>query len=154
MRALALLLLLAGPAAGRESDEFEGRPSILFPGGLILYQDTSGPLSFGALTPKDRPSGSALLGPVSARSCQHGLALPVTASLRPTTISGARGEGSYRKALTRLAAKYPDLGGILDVKVDMHAVSILGFYRRLCTEVNALGFRKPEPGPSPAPSPR
>lgn len=138
--------MLVGPAAARqESDEFEGKPSILFPGGLLLYQDTSGPLSLAALTPKDMPVGSELLGEVSARSCQHGLAIPVTASFRPTTISGAKGQGSYRKALARLASKYPDLDGIVDVKVDMHTLSVLGVYRRLCTEINALGFRRRGP---------
>ena len=74
-------------------------------------------------------------------SCQHGLSIPVTASIRPTTVSGAAGNGGYNKTLAGILKARPDLAGIYDVKVDVHTISILGFYRRTCTEILARGFR-------------
>ena len=34
-----------------------------------------------------------------------------------------------------------EIRGIYDVKVDLQQISILGVYRRVCTEVSALGFQ-------------
>lgn len=144
MRILVLLLALAAPAcAQRESDEFEGTPAVLRMGGLLIYHDTKAPMSFAAMTPKDLPPGAILTGEVRGRACQHGLAVPLSATFRATTISGAKGDGGYEKALQVLAKAHPELSGVFDVKVDLHTRSILGFYRRLCTEVSALGFRLP-----------
>lgn len=126
-----------------ESDEFEGAPAVLRVGGLLVYHDTNAPLGFTAMTPKDLPVGAVLAGEVRARACQHGLAVPLTASLRATTVSGAKGDGGYREALVVLAKNHPGLAGVFDVKVDLHSISILGIYRRLCTEISALGFRLP-----------
>ena len=58
MSALALLLaaLLAGPAAARgENEDDQALPSLLRPGGLLLFQSSTAPMSFVAMTPRDVP---------------------------------------------------------------------------------------------------
>ena len=143
-RILLLLALWAGPAAAQE-DSSQAMPSILRMGGLSLFNDTQGPLSFVSMTPREVPAGARLLGEVTGRSCQHGLAIPLAASLRATTLSGTLGKGGYDKALADLKSRRPDVDGVYDVKVDLHLRSILGFYKRLCTEVTARGFALPSP---------
>jgi hypothetical protein len=108
---------------------------------MTIFYNSEGPLSFATPTPGEIPPGAQDAGEVRGRTCQHGLAIPVTASFRPTTVSGAAGDGGYRKTLAVILKARPDLAGIYDVKVDLHNLSILGFYRRLCTEVSARGFR-------------
>lgn len=140
--ALAVALLSSpGPAGAGEGHSYEANPGLLRMGGLLLFYNIRAPLSFVTMTPGGLPEGSALAGEVSGRSCQHGLAIPVTASLRPTTLSGAGGDGGYEKALAALRKAHPGLAGIYDVKVDLHTISVLGFYRRVCTEILARGFK-------------
>jgi hypothetical protein len=69
------------------------------------------------------------------------LAIPISTSILSTTVSGAAGNGGYNKTLAGLLKARPDLAGIYDVKVDVQTLSILGFYRRSCTEILARGFR-------------
>jgi hypothetical protein len=109
--------------------------------GLIVFYGTEGPLSFQTLAYRELPPGSRLAGEVKGRGCQHGLSIPLSASLRPTSVSGAFGRGGFGKALEDIRKARPELDGIVDVKVDSHFFSILGIYRRLCTEVTAQGFR-------------
>jgi hypothetical protein len=135
------VILMAVPAVRAQETGTSARPGLISPGGLILFYASEGPLSFQTLTPGELPAGSRDAGEVRGRSCQHGLAIPVAASLRPTTISGAAGNGGYNKTLTGIFKARPDLAGIYDVKVDVETLSILGFYRRICTEILARGFR-------------
>ncbi len=135
-----LAALLAVPARAQE-DGTSASPSLIRPGGMTVFYNSEGPMSFVTPTPKDLPPGARDAGEVKGRTCQHGVSIPVTASFRPTTVSGAAGDGGYRKTLAAILKDRPDLAGIYDVKVDMHNLSILGFYRRLCTEVLARGFR-------------
>lgn len=136
-----LAALLAAPPARAQEDGTSARPALMRPGGLTVFNFSEGPMSFVTPTPKDLPPGARDAGEVKGRTCQHGVSMPVTASFRPTTVSGAAGDGGYRKTLAAILKDRPDLAGIYDVKVDMHNLSILGFYRRLCTEVLARGFR-------------
>jgi hypothetical protein len=39
-----------------------------------------------------------------------------------------------------IQSRSSELDGIFDVKVDVHKFSILGIYRRECTEITARGF--------------
>lgn len=137
---LLLLALLALPASAQEDGE-AARPGPLRMGGFNLYSDVDSPMSLVTMTPKEVPAGAVLLGEVEARSCQHGVAVPITASFQPTTISGAGGDGSYAKALAALKKKRPEIRGLYDVRADFHLLSILGFYRRLCVEVTARAFK-------------
>lgn len=135
-----LAALLAVPAPAQE-DGTSARPALMRPGGMTVFNISEGPLSFATPTPGDLPPGARDAGEVRGRTCQHGLSIPVTASFRPTTVSGAAGDGGYKKTLAAILKDRPDLAGVYDVKIDMHNLSILGFYRRLCTEVSARGFR-------------
>ncbi|MBI5240406.1 MAG: hypothetical protein HY926_08025 [Elusimicrobia bacterium] len=136
-----LAVLLAAPPARAQEDGTSARPGLIKPGGLTLFYNSEGPLSFATPTPGDLPPGAKDAGEVRGRTCQHGLSIPVTASIRPTTVSGAAGNGGYQKTLAAMLKDRPDLAGIYDVKVDIQTLSILGFYRRVCTEILARGFR-------------
>lgn len=152
MRRAALALLLAAAAASTagaagENEEDDALPSMNRTGGLVLFYDSTGPMSFVAMTPRDVPSGARALGTVRGRSCQRGLSIPLSASVRATSISAGFGDGSYRKAIEDIKAKNPDLAGIYDVRVDLGQFSVLGgLYRSLCTYVSARGFALPSKG--------
>lgn len=143
LAALALVLALVAPAfAAGEGDEDGAVPDMMTTGGLVLYYDSTGPMSFVTMTPKDVPSGARLLGEVSGESCQRGLSVPIAVQLNATSLSGVYGDGGYRKALEAIKKAHPDLAGIYDVKTDLELFSILGVYRTLCTVVAARGFAK------------
>lgn len=129
-----------------EKDEWESNNGLMAPpGSLILFYDSQGPLSFVAMSPRELPADAVLMGEVYARTCQYGLGIPIIPPTSPTSsgtsISGVKGNGSYQKTLLRLKARYPELRGIFDVRVDDHTTSILAIFRRLCTEITARGFR-------------
>jgi len=143
MKRLMLVLFvfnLSGWAAARES--YEAKPGLIPPGGLVLFFNSAGPLSYVTLTHHDLPPQATDMGPVQSRSCQYAIAAPITASFSTrTSISGASGNGTYDKALQNLRALHPGLEGIYDVKVDLHDTSFLGIFTRLCTEISARGYR-------------
>ena len=139
---LLAVLALCAPLSAQE-DGTSAAPGLAKPGGLLILWASQGPLSYMTLTPGELPSGAVDAGEVKGDSCQHGLSVPVTANFRGTTISGAGGDGGYRKALAAALKARPGLDGIYDVKVDVHLVSILGVYRRTCVEIVGRGFRRP-----------
>ncbi len=144
---IALLLLLLAPfarAAG-ENDGDTAVPGLIPAGSLMLFYDSSGPLSFVTMTPKDKPKGAFELGTVTGSSCQHGLSVPLSADVRGTSITGAYGNGSFVKAVGQIKAEHPTASGIYDVRVDQRVFSILGIYRKLCTEVTARAFAAAKP---------
>ena len=108
-----------------------------------MFYKTVGPLSFVTMTPKDRPKGAREFGTVRGNSCQHGLSVPISADVRGTSISGAYGDGSFGKALAQIKKEKPEVLGIYDVRTDMKVFSILGIYKKLCTEVTARAFGAP-----------
>ena len=81
------------------------------------------------------------MGPVTGHSCQFSLSVPITASVRSSSFSGAIGNGTYNKILRTIAADHPGLLGIYNVKTDLHYISVLGVFGKLCTEVTAEGYR-------------
>jgi hypothetical protein len=138
---VAVLLALAPVArAAGENDEDTAVPSLIPAGSFMLYYDSSGPLSFVAMTPKDKPKGAPELGTVRGVSCQHGLSIPLSADVRGTSITGAVGNGSFVKAINEIKKAKPEVMGIYDVRTDLRVFSILGIYRKLCTEVTARAF--------------
>jgi hypothetical protein len=130
-----LLALAAAPAAAiGENDDDSAVPSM----------NRTGPMSFVAMTPRDVPKDARMLGEVRGRSCQRGVSIPLSATIRATSVSAGFGDGSYKKAVEDIKTKHPDLVGLFDVKVDLGQFSILGgLYRSLCTYVSARGFAAP-----------
>lgn len=141
---LAVLLLgLSAPVFARgENDEDTATPGLIPAGSLMLFYDSEGPLSFVTMTPKDRPASARELGLVKGVVCQHGLSIPLSADVRGTSITGAVGNGSFAKAVAQIKKDHPEATGIYDVRTDMRVFSILGIYRKLCTEVVARAFAK------------
>src|SRR5689334_10053086 len=120
---LALPLFLSSAALSRET--YEAKPALEMPGGLILFYQSEGPLSYESLLRREVPPGVTEAGPVATESCQYGLAVPLSLSPSRISISAAAGNGGFEKALQRLREKHPDLLGVHDVMVDMHTTSVL-----------------------------
>lgn len=144
MRFLLAVLLLASlaPAAWArgENDGDVASPSLIRTGNFTIFYKTEGPLSFVTMTPKDRPKDARELGTVKGSSCQHGLSVPISADIRGNSISGAYGDGGFGKALAHIKKQKPEVSGIYDVRTDMKMFSLLGIYKKLCTEVTARAF--------------
>lgn len=139
---VAVLLFSLAPLASAtgEGDQEDAIPNLIPASGIMVFYKSSGPLSFVTMTPKDRPAGARELGTVKGVSCQHGLSIPLAAQLNATSVSGGYGDGSFKKALERIKAAHPETAGIYDVRSDLRVFSILGIYRKLCTEVTARAF--------------
>lgn len=123
-----------------ENDGDTALPGLITTGNFTVFYKTEGPLSFVTMTPKDRPKDARELGTVKGTSCQHGLSVPISADVRGTSISGAYGDGSFGKALAQIKKAKPEVIGIYDVRTDMRVFSLLGIYKKLCTEVTARAF--------------
>ena len=145
MKALLLFACLALPPAAQaqQEDLGEARVGLIAPGGILLFFDSVGPMSYVTMTPKDLPADAIPAGEVRGEGCQHSLSIPLGSPLSPArqSISGAGGRGGFGKALRMIRERNPGLRGLYDVKVDDHVLSILGFYRRLCVEITARAFR-------------
>jgi hypothetical protein len=138
---IGLLLFLAAPAfAIGENDDYGAVPGMIRTGGLLLFYETTGPMSFVAMTPRDVPVNARPIGEVKGVTCQRGLSVPIAANINAMSVSGGYGDGGFARALSKMKKEHPDLVGIYDVKTDMSVFSILGFYRSLCIEVTARGF--------------
>ncbi len=126
---------------------YEADFGLIFVGTFMLFYDSEGPLSYQTLTPRESPDDAVLLGEVAGESCQHGVSIPIILSANDRfSVSGAKGDGSVKKALRDLRQKHPEVEGIFDVKIDVHQLSVLlGIYQRDCTEVVAQGFRLARP---------
>ncbi|MBI3298421.1 MAG: hypothetical protein HYZ75_09680 [Elusimicrobia bacterium] len=133
--------LVAAPAAAQNEEGEAARPSLVRPGGFLLFYDSQGPLSFVAPTRRELPPDAVDIGEVRASACQHGLSIPLSLSLRASSISAAAGRGGFERTMEKLKTTHPDLRGVYDVKVDERITSILGVWRRVCAEVTARGFR-------------
>ena len=145
MRSLAALVLAAAlcprAAAIGENDDDDAFPALNWPGGLVLYMNQTAPMSFVAMTPRDVPKGARQLGELQAKVCQRGVAIPLAADPRSTSVSGAFGDGGFKRAVEQMKKERPELAGIYDVKVDLELFSVLGgLYRALCTCVSARGY--------------
>jgi hypothetical protein len=151
--AAALAAAAAGPcaAAGDGDDDF-ALPMMQTTGGLVLYYNSTGPLSFLSMTPKDVPAGARLIPEVRGVTCQRGLSIPITATIQATDISGVYGDGGYIKSLAKIKKENPGVIGIYDVRVDLEIFSILGFYKSTCTIVTARAFSLAGGDPSKPPA--
>lgn len=134
-------VMLAIPAAADNDEGEDAAPSLVRPGGFMLFYDSVGPLSFVASTRRELPADAVDIGEVRASACQHGLSIPISLSLRGNSVSGVAGRGGFEKTLAKIKEAHPELRGIYDVKVDQRTTSVLGLWRRVCAEVTARGFR-------------
>lgn len=137
-RSAALALLLCAIPAGAQT--YGARPGLLRMSGIVLFYDVRGPLSAQAMTRRELPAAWRPAGEVRGRGCQHGLSIPLSASLRPTSLAGAAGDGGYERAVAQIRREHPELAGLYDLRADVHHLSILGVYRRRCVEVTARGL--------------
>ena len=148
--ALLVSGLLFLTACSSPGPAYEANSGLIFVGTLVVYYDSEGPLSYQTITPWELPKDGIPIGEVMGDSCQHGLSIPIIYSATDRiSLSGAAGDGSYRKALRDIARKHPDIYGLYDVKVDIQRLSILTIYSRSCTIVVAQGFKRKGATPIP-----
>jgi hypothetical protein len=143
MPAVILVCLLVVSACAQKPS-YRASSDLIFVGALMVFYDSEAPLSYQTLTTQEMPKDAILLGEVEGDSCQQGLSIPIFFS--PTnwvSVSGAKGNGSFKKALLDIREQHPDLTGLYDVKVDIHRKSYLTIYRKECTIVIAQGFKRP-----------
>ncbi len=127
-----------------ERPNYEASAGLISASGYVVFYNSQGPLSYNSMTPSEAPPIRIDLGEVRCKSCQHSFSIPFTSILngnRSSSLSTAFGNGSFKKILEKLQLEHPGLTGIYDVKVDLHKISILGLYTKVCTEVTALGFQ-------------
>ena len=133
---------LLPPTVWAQNPAYEASPGLIFVGFFMVFYDSEGPLSYQTMTPQEIPEHAVGVGEVMGDSCQHGLSIPIIFSATDRfSVAGAKGDGSYKKALLDIHEKHPDLAGLYDIKVDIHRFSILTIYRRECTVVVAQGFK-------------
>ncbi|NNN05884.1 MAG: hypothetical protein HKL90_08290 [Elusimicrobia bacterium] len=157
MRALLAAAFLAAAASrcaamGEGTDDF-AMPQMQMTSGLVLYYNSTGPMSFLSMTPRDVPAGARLIPEVRGVTCQRGVSIPTAVSINATDISGVYGDGGYVKSLKKIVKAHPDVAGIYDVRVDLEIFSVLGFYRSTCTIVTARAFALPSAATALAPAP-
>lgn len=100
-----------------------------------MFQDSQGPLSFGAMTRKELPADLVPADEVKGEACQHGVTIPL--GRLGGSLSGAGGDGGYERALQNLRYQNPGVAAVYDVRVDVHIISVLRIYKRQCTEITA-----------------
>lgn len=141
LAAALLLALVAGSArADGEGDEDDAVPGLMPAGGLVLFYDSGGPMSFPSMTPKDVAADVVKIPEVKGRACQRGVSVPIAAEINALNVSAYAGNGGYAKAVAQIKKDHPEVVGIYDVRTDVEVFSILGLYKSLCTEVTARAF--------------
>jgi hypothetical protein len=142
--AAALVALSSAVAvASGEEDEDTAVPGIQPASGLVLFYESSGPLSFPSTTPRGVPDGTRKISEVRGTACQRGVGIPTALSVNPTSFSFYFGDGGYAKALAKIKEANPEISGVYDVRTDLELFSILGIYKSLCTIVTARAFAPP-----------
>lgn len=145
MRLLLSLILFAGSVSA-DNSAGDTRPGLLSPRSLTLYYNSQGPLNFNTLTFKSLPPGAKPIGEVKAKSCQYGISIPLgipySSRSSSQSLSGIKGNSSYKKLMANLQKEHPGLDGIYDVKMDKHIVRVLMLFTRLCIEISAQGFEE------------
>jgi hypothetical protein len=149
--AAALSVAAAAPCAAQD-DEGTALPTLQTTSWLTPFYDSTGPMSYVAMTPRDVPAGARLIPEVRSVSCQRGLSIPTTLSLQATDVNFVYGDGGFVKCVRKIVKEHPEVAGIYDVRVDLEIFSILGIYKATCTIVTARAFALPGASP-PVPPP-
>lgn len=155
LAALVLALAAGSARAVGEGDEDDAVPGLMPAGGLVLFYDSGGPMSFPSMTPKDVPADVVKIKEVKGRACQRGVSVPIAAEFNATSISAYAGNGTYAKAVAQIKQQHPEIVGIYDVRTDVEVFSILGgLYKSLCTKVSARAFARAGTSLPVAPAPK
>jgi hypothetical protein len=148
-RFILALLLLAGsacvPPALRPRVSYEANPQAIRSSGIVIFQDSSGALSYQAPAGRDvRKLVTARR--VQGRACQRGFQLPteplvsaISGSVVPTatSISATWGDGGYRDAMDDARRGLPSRAVLYDVRADLATLQILSIYYQRCVQLDA-----------------
>ncbi len=141
---LPVMLWLQGcaPFLGQHRNPpYDGNgPSAIALPSVLLYQDSTGPLSYRAAV------GAGAPHEVRGEACQSALTLPVglvwaaikggNPAAAAGFIGGGWGEGGYSTAASRALAATPGMR-LTNVRADLQTTIILGVWRQQCVEITA-----------------
>ncbi len=144
LAALAALVLCACLPSVRPRASYEANPQLIPAGQFVIFQDSTGALSYHAPTGRDVRK-LVTTRRVEGRACQRGLQLPFepliaaasSAQPYPASIGVGWGDGGYRRALADARRGLPRDSILYDVRADLATQVILSIYRESCLIVNA-----------------
>jgi len=155
---IACLSVLATLSGGcglgpRPQTSYEANSQVLALSELVVFQDSTGALSYQAPTGQD--VRIKLAPRVKGKACQHGIQLPLPSRAGTgASLSAGWGRGAYREALSEARAGLPKEAVLFDVRADLNQFAILTVYRRQCLLIDAAVAVPIAPGATePAPSP-
>lgn len=137
---MACLSLLSALPLGcitspRPRTSYEANSQVLALNQLVVFQDSTGSLSYHAPTGKD--VRIKLAPRVKGKACQHGIQVPLFSENGGASLSAGWGAGAYKEALADARSGLPDDAVLFDVRADLNKFSILMVYRRQCLWVDA-----------------
>jgi len=141
---LSLLGMLAGGCmlSPRPRTSYEVNSQVLALQELVVFQSSTGALSYQAPTGKDVLLKVAPR--VRGKACQSGIQVPFY-----WRLSVGWGEGAFKEALGKARAGLPKDAVLFDLRADLNHYSILTVYRRQCLLVDAA-VAVPAQAPAPA----
>lgn len=154
---LALLSSACIPAALQPRTSYEANPQVLRSNGFVIFQDSSGALSYHAPVGRDvRKLVSSHR--VRGRACQHGFQLPIAPLLAAATnsplasaatVSVSWADGGYRDAMEDARRGLPPNAVLYDVRADLSTMMILSIYTQRCVVLDAaVALPVAEPAPT------
>ena len=131
------------PPALRPPVSYEANPQAIQPNGMVIFQDSSGALSYHAPTGRDvRKLVTA--DRVHGRACQRGFQLPtapllaaISGKMTPAGVSATWGDGGYRDAMDDARRGLPPEAVLYDVRADLATLQILSIYYQHCVLLDA-----------------
>jgi hypothetical protein len=136
----AALAVAAAATCAAQDDEGTALPTMQTTSWLTPFYDSTGPMSYVAMTPKDVPVGARLIPEVRSEYCQYGVSIPTSLSFQATDVNLVYGDGGFVKCVRKIMVANPGVTGIYDVRVDLRIFSILGIYKKTCTIITARAF--------------
>jgi hypothetical protein len=146
---IVAVLMLTGsacmPPALRPRVSYEANPQAIQSNGLVIFQDSSGALSYHAPAGRDVRK-LVTTRRVQGRACQRGFQLPIqplisafSGSVVPTaaSVSATWGDGGYRDAMVDARRELPLEAVLYDVRADLATLEILSIYYQRCILLDA-----------------
>jgi hypothetical protein len=149
--------LLTWGCAGQlvPATSFQANPQLLSLAPLVVFQRSSGPLSYQTAVGRDGQRYTPAQR-VRGEACQRGIQVPILAIVAAAagyeaygganSLSGGWGEGGFQAALEHVRAQMPSQAILYDVQADVHHRSYLSVYRIQCVSIDA-GVLVPEVAP-------
>lgn len=133
------------PPALRPRVSYEANPQAIRSNGVVIFQDSSGALSYRAPAGRDVRK-LVTTRRVQGRACQRGFQLPIEPLVSaisgsvvpsPPSVNATWGEGGYRDAMDDARRQLPSTAVLYDVRADLATLQILSIYYQRCVQLDA-----------------